>query len=360
MKKNMRLMVSCVFCVLVSCSQAPEVKEHEIVYFNRSDFLAESILIADTIDFDKPLNPKGFDIVRDSIIFVSNWANHDIFLELYNLNTKELIGFAAPKGRGPGEYLSCLPIYCHGYSRDTLLIYDPVASQLSILNIDSLLIYLEKTKPDKRYSVPGFVRNPALINLDKLIGWNYYSFNSQGIDNGFDRLFLVDYSVDPKPSLRLKSDHYNAINYSTGHTIVNRKKEKVFVADRTNANIYVYNMDLNLVKELRGPDLFSIDYKINHETKKVSFADGKRYWTYSRYCYTNEAIYFIYDGAIGITGSPRDPVEVLKFSWEGDLLHRYQLDQYIIGISVDSKEEFLYASSYTPDEYPRLLRYKLK
>jgi len=330
------------------------------VTFERSDFRAESVLIADTIDFDKPLWPMDFLIIRDTIILATNWGKTDNFLELYHLNTKEFIGFAAPKGRGPGEFLASYPVYNRGYARDTIQIYDPVGNQLSLINIDSMLKYFEKTEPIKRYDFPVFVRYPALIDASRLVGWNFYSFKFQDIDNGTDRLYEVNYSVDPKPTEQPDpKNYYDAINYSRGHTIVNPARQRIMVADQTNAVIYIYNTDLELIKELRGPDLFEIEYKIDHVRRKVSFG-GKWYLTYSQLCYTNDAIYAIYTGAINTTITTTKPSEVFMFSWNGELLHRYQLDHNVIRISVDSKEEFLYASSYTPKEYPKLLRYRLK
>ena len=361
MKDYLHSKVIYLFLLSASCSQATKVEEHEIMHFERSDFLEASVLIADTIDFDKPLWPKAFDIIRDTIILVTNWQNNAIALELYNLNTKEFIGLAAPKGRGPGEYLACYPIYNIGYAFDTIQIYDPVGNQLSLISIDSMLRYFERTEPLRRYHVPAFVRYPALIDTARLVGWNFYSFKYQEIDNGFDRLFVIDYSIDTKPSVqRDPASYYDAINYSKGLTLVNPEKRKVFVADQRNAVIYIYNSNLELIKELQGPDLFEIEYKVNHESRKVSYAGGKKYSTYSHFCYTKDAVYLLYDGTIGTTDFSTDPSEVFMISWNGDLVHRYQLDQKVLRISVDTKEEHLYASSYTAGEYPRLLRYRLK
>jgi hypothetical protein len=54
------------------------------------------------------------------------------------------------------------------------------------------------------------------------------------------------------------------------------------------------------------------------------------------------------------------PVEVLKFDWNGNLLCDYQLPQYVYAISVDSKEEYLYATTrVSAMDAAYMVRYKL-
>lgn len=348
------------FYLLFSCTQVEKVENHEIVSFVRSDFSYESVLAADTIDFDNPLLPKWFHVVRDTIVFVTNWGKNDPILELYHLGTKELLGFGAAKGRGPGEYLAVHPDF--NYGPDTVAIYDPVMFTFSLLHVDSLIKNGAHTVPLVKYKLPEFINFPALVDSNRLVGWNFLSFKSKDIDNGFDRLFLIDFSVDQQRAIKTDEDFYNAINYSLGHTIVNREKGRIVVADEMNASIYIYNMALELTKELKGPDMFEIEYLIDHIDKRIRPVENKRYLTYFQLSYTSDAVYLLYIGAIGVVGFPTDhPVEVFKISWEGDLLHRYQLDQTVVAISVDSKEEYLYATGYRgPNEPGLFLRYRLK
>ena len=97
--------------------------------------------------------------------------------------------------------------------------------------------------------------------------------------------------------------------------------------------------------------------------KFVYFAKGTSYRGYLCYTYTKNHVYLVYEGTNG-TPYRMDNlkhVEIFKLDWNGNLLCNYQLDKHAFAISVDVKEEYLYACCF--DSYEgeiEFIKYELK
>jgi hypothetical protein len=80
---------------------------------------------------------------------------------------------------------------------------------------------------------------------------------------------------------------------------------------------------------------------------------------------TNKYIYSLYSGKVINTSSIKELSDsflskyIYVFDWEGKPVKRYELDQEVRSITVDEKNNILYAASYSGEE-PNLIKYNLK
>ena len=134
---------------------------------------------------------------------------------------------------------------------------------------------------------------------------------------------------------------------------------RILLFHRHDDVLRIFNKKLELKRILKGPEYLTPEYKLK-EGNHVSFKEGF-YQSYQGICTTDSAIFALFNPLIK-DDNMNKPAEIFKFDWDGNLVHRYKLDKYIYGISVDSKGEYLYGSHYEKNfgEYPKLIRYKLK
>lgn len=334
-----------------------EVKEEEsITFFTRNDFRNDSSLVGEVIEFNTPLHPLSYTIIRDSLIFVTNWDGHPYFIEVYNLNTKSHVTSIARKGNGPNEVLSC---YLHyRTSKDYFYVHDILKQNVIKYNIDSALVLGNSYSP-LQIQVPGYTKDLAFLNSGGIVGLNSYYFETEKIKNDVPPLFLVSNVKNDNAEVEENYAKYFTTNVSGGYLLVSPTTDNIWIVDRYKDKINIYNKDQKLIKSLVGPDVIKPEYTIR-EGNAVSFK--RQYSGYLSCFYTEDAVYLNYMGVNGISNDEnyRKPVELLKFSWSGELLYRYKLDKYIFTTSIDKDEKYLYGTHFnSPDEYPQLIRYTL-
>lgn len=109
MKVYTKLVMGIIIPILAACQGAE--KQPETNHFTRNDFKKtvilsnpqEILLEGDTILAD----PASYYLLRDSFIIVQNQYTSNSFLDLYSLGSNRLVAHLAPKGRGPGEFITC-------------------------------------------------------------------------------------------------------------------------------------------------------------------------------------------------------------------------------------------------------------
>lgn len=140
----------------------------------------------------------------------------------------------------------------------------------------------------------------------------------------------------------------------------------VWLADMHKDQITLYDKSLNIIKTLNGPDGYNIEYESktsNISMPFVVFKSEKYYSSYKYWTQTDKHIYIIYEHLTGESFNPEQlkPIEIFKFDLEGKPIACFQLDNYAYHISVDKKEENLYATIRNSYKEPaKFVKYKLK
>ena len=123
-------------------------------------------------------------------------------------------------------------------------------------------------------------------------------------------------------------------------------------------NFKIFNKKLDLKRNIEGPENLNPKYELR-TNNHVSFKEGF-YQSYPGICTTDSGIFALFSPIR--RNQNNKSVEIFKFDWDGNLVHRYKLDKYIHTISVNSKGNYLYGSHFDENLMgdPKLLRYKLK
>lgn len=348
------------------------LKDTEI--FTRDDFNSFQKLTGEVIHFDKALNPLAYRLLADSILLVELLDNSSVeyWAELYSFPKLEFMGSIIPKGRGPGEFLSCR--FKFKMNESYFLVHDIIQSKMAIYNIDSVLEGFNNYIPEQIY-INRNVNNFAKLNDTIFLGYNMYYLDDENYANNVDELILF-----LKNGKVLSYDQPDDLEFFTpnvsGSTIlVSQFNDRVVLANTYIDQIKFFDLDLNLIHTMRGPDMIQPKYALSEATSKMSmvgFRDNKMYGAFEYADSDDDYMYLLYRGLKGIKiYSEKNGVEIdkiyevpsalLRVSWNGDLIDYYQLDKFIFEISIDSNGKYLYGTHWkTFGEYPQLIRYQLK
>lgn len=340
--------------ILSSCSQK---KESGV---NRKQFEDTEELKAEKIDFDAPLYPLSFTILKDSLILACNWDGEPNYAELYSLKSKKLITKFALKGKGPNEFLSANIIY-RNPADSYFGIMDIVKSTVSRFDIDSLVLLKDKYVAQV-FSLPSYSKDVAFEDNKHAIIFNSDYLRTEKYNNEVkSALERIDLSSDLKTKVDSSKIHFFSPNVTGGYVLVSPSTDAVWVANYYEDRIDIYNKKLEFQRSLSGPDHIKPEYLVQ-DPNMLTFG-GYYYRSYYPSLVTKDAVYLIYLGVNKVSNDANfeKPVEVFKLSWSGKLLANYKLDKFIHNISIDSKGEYLYGSYVKKSgDYPILVRYKIK
>lgn len=328
---------------------------------NSKQIVAEEFVSA----CDLPLAAKHCFAYNDSIIIVVNskLCERD-FVQVLNVNTKEIVASCLSKGNGKNEILVANALLYD----NTLVVNDYIKSQFALINLDSLInhgnVYSPKVIKRKFGSMPTIVpfktdyivENPYCLTSEK------YGIK-QGLEYNIPRFIKID---------NLENGDYNQdFDYYTrnvavdGQIIVNPKTNYVMYASLTKSRMELYDDGLKLLKVVDGPILFEDSYTISSEEKdapkEVCFSDGVPYAYVSHY----NSGKFVYLNYLGITmGINSNPMEmksyILKFDWDGNLLDCYKTGRLLDSFTVNDLTSTMYATTYDSDGNVCVMKMALK
>jgi len=358
-----------IFFLVISCSTKSDylTSPEKVRMFTRDDFDTLKQPQAEIIPFDKSLNPRSYRILRDSILIVEllKSSSLDYWMEVYRFPTMELLGKILPRGKGPGEFMTVEIKYQS--CKDEFIIHDIVKNEMAIFNLDSVLLHFDDYTPNQ-ISISQDIGNFAKLNDSIFIGYNTLFLNDSDYTNSVDELFFFKRNGNPISYKGMEDFDFFTSNVSRGDILIGPDSHEIFVANTYVDIINIYDQNLNILRQLHGPDQIFPKYKII-QNKMVVF-DEKTIETYKYSWYTENYIYLLYNGSNKEKNDVENsfplehlysPMELFKLNWNGELLTHYELDRYLFEISIDCKEEYLYGTHWKKygEEYPKLIRYEL-
>lgn len=358
----MKLLVVKFLCILLFSSCIKNGKDDNNIYFSRSDFpIKKELKSGEKIELQDALNPKYCYLIRDSLFLISNRDDvNKSYGGLYSLKTGNLIREFASKGQGPKEFISCTLDVRSGDS-DIFYLEDVIQNKYWICSIDSII-------NGSNYLLRSFTYSRDVIRLcpieNEYVGYNFWYLDNDKINNKVNP--INKYTMTDNPKGRLGTGHeYFVANVTGGYVFTNKKCNRYLIANFFTDKIEFYNDSLKLIKRMIGPDFMNPEYKkISRDgVNYVFFEKGTSYRAYLAYTITDEHIYLAYEGTNGTPykTSNLKNVEIFKIDWDGNLLCNYILDKHAFSISVDEKEEYIYACCY--DSYDgeiELLKYSMQ
>ncbi len=286
MKKNYLLLLFSY--ILLSCNQSLYDSNTEIIYIDENVKTESVLLNVDIIYTDTILETaKNCFVYSDSILVVQNIkGSKKAFIEFYNLRTQKKITEIIFRGNGPNELLNVIAWNAGNY----LLIDGFVNHKFAKINVDN------------------FIKEPS-----NKICFYPYTFHSQSMELLYDSIFLVEnpyclYLRRPKVAQKVPRLYYSngdyeyngnsmisAINVNIGDLLIKPDNTRIIYSSRRNPFIEMYNMDLSLMKVVKGPDSFDLDYRINGDM--IQYVNGVPH-SYMASCYNDSCIYMAYEGFV--------------------------------------------------------------
>ena len=356
------LIILLIIFVAVSCTQ--QKSSFDRVVFSREDF-GNQIYLDNPYEIviDSLLNPANFIVMNDSVLVVGNQDNCEYLLEIYSLNTRQLLARFITKGSGPNEMSACA-VNIHSNASAEFHLQDINTKLYYTVNLDSILKNnrLQILSKFKYSSDILSTMDLCLLDSVRYIGYNMWYLNSDKYDNHISSPLHV-YMKNEESKKGINEYDYFVASVNGAYCFKNPVTNHIWAADMHSDIIRIYDDSLNQIRSIEGPDNFKPQYiqkQSNAPINFVVFADDFDYRTYSDYFVTDKYIYLVYEGNKYFDIKDLKPVEIFKLDFDGNLICNYKFDRYVYSISVDKSERYLYcASRKSVMEPPIILKYTL-
>jgi len=370
MKKRIFL-ATCIAVTLIGCSQKNDLNVYSLT---RTDFKKhielknpEKITLEETIN-----DPTSFYLMNDSLVLVSNNPQHcDSMLEIFSLKDGKRRLLLATKGQGPGEFLSARALVYN--NNDSFFhIIDDNAHTFYTVNLKATMSN-NKLAIQKKFNYSPDIHpytDPCPENDSHYIGYQMWYIADPAYSNHVPMLKIYPTNTakqEPENITALMKKYKYFVSDVNGGMIINiPEKKQIWMADMHSDRIIIYNDSLKEQKIIIGPDHIRLQYEEqagNIPMSFITFKGGQNYRTYSSWTKTAHSVYIVYDN---INGEKYDllnlkPVEIFQFDLSGNPICEYKVDRFLDSICIDSKEEYLYATTRkSSSETPEFIRYKTK
>lgn len=365
-KQNTRLhlLTTCLLAGALYGCTAPKTEETDRS-FVREDFKeSKELKHTEEIVIDNLLHPASFRIMHDSILVASNQPDCEYLLELYSLHTLQPLAQLIRKGNGPDEMLSC-SMDAHSNTTPQFYLQDMRTNTWYTVNIDSICKHRSLQIQSKFQYSSEVLHTVGLCPYDeeRYIGYHMWYLDSKEFNNGIDS--PISFYKKNENSGKGINDFTYFVGPANGALLFQHPSTKdIWALDIHRDLIRIYNDSLREIRRIEGPDHFRPQYarkESNAPIAFISFAGEHEYSSYIDYYLTGQHLYLVYVGSDHSEEGHLPPVEIFKLDFDGNLLCRYQADQYLYSISIDKDEKYLYAMGRaSAQEEARLWKYELE
>lgn len=326
---------------LTGCS-APNYKQENT--FTHADFIHTKNLKGTIVSFDSIINPFEAYLVCDTLLLVSNLDHaQKKKVKLFSLENGQVLSSFVQEGHADNELISCRLNY---FSPQSHIFYveDVIQNKYWACSLDSLYAH-------KKSIISSFYYSRDVMNIYPLdsayVGFNFWYLNHDKYNNGIFSP-IAEYPISQSQSKSRSKDFSYFVANVTGATIArNPNNGDIWVAYNHDNLIQIYDDRMNLKKQMNGPVHFDREFKeeLIKNYNYVFFRKGAYVGSYKMLVSTPKHIYLLYDNINGgELPTQLQPVEVFKLDWNGGLICNYKLDKFAYTISIDSNEQWLYAT----------------
>jgi hypothetical protein len=322
-----RLIYLSVIILLAGGGCTQKSGEENTLRFERANFKQVIKLEnPEEIEIKELLDPVSFHLMHDSIIVVGNQVHCEYLIELYSLNTGQVVAQLAGKGGGPEDVASCTVLSMKN-TGNTFTFKDESRSLFFEINLNSTLAN-KRLHIEKNFQYAPNIRQGSEIYCTDdthYVGYNMWYLNHPIYTNKVPPLQI--YPTDPAAPAPENLSEYSCFvaSVNDAHVYFNPSAKKIWLLDGHRDRITIYDDSLHIQKTIEGPDYLEPAYitrQSNIPMPFVSFDDDGYYGAYTGFTATDEFIYAIYQGLNGEKLDPAGlrPVEVFKFDSEGNPL----------------------------------------
>lgn len=297
-------------------------------------------------------------IYCDSAIIVFDEKSEDGLFHLGDLNDLDSIYDFGKKGQGVNEFL--MPFDIQLFGKSSISVYDLYKKTLNVMNISDVKNRISNFSVLTKDTIPGTIKVfPTAFNTFVSLGfYEDCMFRLWGTGLIEEEHFMeYPYKDGDEKQIanRLRGMAYQGI------IRLNPFMDKFVYAVNTSEIIHFYkinNTDISLIKkyEMNYP-IYKTQVEGDMRAAPISSSNNS---TFISLCISPKYVYGLYSGK----NFKENGLETLAgtiiyvFDWNGEAIKKYELNVPVTLISVDNKDEMLYAFSNMPD--PELIRFKIK
>lgn len=291
-------------------------------------------------------------IMCDSLLIILDQTPNDI-LKIYNINSGQTRSFVS-QGRAKGEVLGAYDI---DYIRETneIAVLDVTTSTILFCALDS--IDVKEYYPNRSYNLmsSGFnlFTNVTIDGtsiycsgcFDELRFFKYDMFNCKVIDS----ISYCPNAIGEDVDRYINQAYMGTIQY-------NHATEKVVIGCRYADQLEIYDTRAKTVQYVKGPLLFEPDYHVVGTSTGQALAHSEEERKgYIDIATNDHFIYALYSGRTRQDGKSSYGNEIRKFTWEGEYVTSYMLNQDILSFDADNSDQI-----YTINYNGEIIQYALK
>ena len=353
--KRTNLFIAALAISLAACNSGKSNLGYEIVTLEEEKLPPVQQLQLEKIDLpeDYTMGQNSLYIYQDSVLIVSKFQNPfpmKKMVTLVNLNNGEIIGDYFTNGRGPRELLASYT----QLSFNHLDIMCP-SGKLVPINLDSAIMRGNDYKPDIiRTERDDFPSEWCSVDDTMFLTGNNYYFDGV-IDGCESNAKLPEFYWFTKSGRCIpeynESDYvgvkYKMNDISREYFSINKQKNRVVCFNSYRPYAKVFDMELNLIKRINGPEPDDGKYRIDDYMDGVWWNEsyGRNFYYRSPYgddeniFVLNERTHRFVEKEIDIQRlqeSVQENIdymlktvdantELFRFDWDGNLIARYSL-----------------------------------
>lgn len=332
---------------VAGCNSEKQNGQYEIVTLQEETLPPVQPLQLEKININEDYimgNPQKW-IYQDSILIVLKYSNSyplKKLLTLVNLNTGNIISDYFSSGRGPGELLGAIG----KLSNNRLDILSNQTGRLVSVNIDSAIMYGNAYKPimiiPEQYSFSEWCALDDTLFLT--VNDYYFDGNNEYCKANAQLPEFYWYDKYGKSVPEYYESDYREVKYQVQNisrlTIsINKKKNRVVCCNYFRPYIKVYDLDLNPIRRIIGPEPDDGKYSPMDDFGIIFFDEnkGKNYY-YSSVVSDNDNI-FVYNFRAHNFKEPgeeqrlekkNENAEIFRLDWDGNVIGRYSAKGKII------------------------------
>ena len=285
-------------------------------------------------------NPMKMLYFKEHLIIRTNASPGDSFVVDYSLKNNKIISKGIPKGNGPDEMINC-DIFSYD---NKIWFYDSGKQKLTNIAADSVIS--GNYKMEQFYDIPSYFYSIALLNDSILIGTNDFTSSSKlsylNINNGKIETRAPYFYLNEELPLS------TLIDASCCYINIHPKSRDILLSYRYTDVIEIYNQYCEIKKSLQGPDCFDAAFSI-----RSNLSMGKTKQTLKAFVnsyVTDKYIFLLYSGYGRGDKNWANGVELFIYSWDGEPLKRYILEQPIYAFAINDLSNELYTYSLQTGE----------
>lgn len=356
-----------IFLITIGCCHSkPQTSEFEVVQLSENTLPPLIPLKLEKIELpeDYTMGINRCYVYHDSVLLILKTGDPyplTHLLTIVNMNSWEKIGEYFTRGQGPGELLSAIGFLSNNY----LDINCYVTGKIIPFNIDSAIIKGNNYNVNVITPKENIIADYCSINDSLIFATNMFYFDGceKFKTKDIPEFIKIHKNGTLTPEFRINKKTKNFPGNVTGCELsINKEKKRIICCYHFQPCIKIYDMDLNQIMQINGPEPNDGKYKVeDNGMLYFDYDKGTNHYYRQSFCDSNNIFVLNRrnhnDTSLGseFIDIEKETTEIFRLDWNGEIIGRYSAKGYEIlntSFCKNSKTMFLYLKN---NEGERLL-----